>query len=184
MNKRMAEYCDIVMQSAYNSINPVAQTNVSIKDKITKEDWQNAIDVIKAEYGYVDSLTLNPYIVKLNPIGKAFLANGNSFVKLVELEAIKLEEDIKKQKDVEGKFQLDFLQAKRQVKWFYPLLLVSLIGCIGTIIGIWNTVRIKSGENHLETIDKSISHFYQKEKVDSIRAWQIDTLKKQNTKKE
>lgn len=175
----MAEYCDIVMDicSKYNNRFINYNSIPEPKDLITLNNWQMAIDAIKG-CNYLGSVAGQPYSVCLNSFGRTFYNDGKTFVKLVEQENESKLIEADRQNKIDNKLELDLIQAKRQVKWFGPLLTISFVGCVGTIVGIWNIARMKSEENRLKTIDTSISRLFQKQKVDSIRVWQIEFQKK------
>lgn len=135
--------------------------------KVTSGQWHEIIK-IALENGYIKQSTSNSNF-QILPKGESLKGNGYlNLIKSKNIAELKQKKEAEqRQKKQDDKLELDLITAKRQVKWFYPLLFISFIGCLGTIIGI---VRSNSQKKQIESINKSISHFYLKEKQDSINA--------------
>lgn len=109
---------------------------------------------------------------KISDKASSILAeNDNNYLLFLDQAKIK-------QKKIDDKLELDLVSAKRQVKWFYPLLIISFIGLLGTITGIWNIFRIKSVEKKTETLTNNIYLLFQQQKADSVSVLQNDIQKK------
>lgn len=157
---------------------PESFESYRIKKGITKGEWTEMTELgLQNKY-----LRTNDHrtLYTLLPKGTA-LQNGGYLRLINQQQTDKTAETkiaIERQQRQDDKLKLDLLQVKRQVKWFYPLLIISFIGVIGTGLSIYNIIHQIKEENKQATINKSIFLLTLQQKADSIHALQNEIQKK------